>query len=129
MRDPVFTTQAGGIKAEAYHAGKADDKRIKVQNNWRSGDTQVRSRTVLYCAMPEPVLHLVLAHPGAHPAQSAGCPQIVSHHQSRPEHLRSAFTRDRSLFPHMTFPPPQIVPAPGPTLTLTQLLHLSFCAR
>ena len=34
--------QAGGIKAEAYHAGKADDKRIKVQNNWRSGNTQVR---------------------------------------------------------------------------------------
>ena len=33
--------QAGGIKAEAYHAGKADNKRIKIQNNWRSGNTQV----------------------------------------------------------------------------------------
>jgi len=46
--------QAGGIKAEAYHAGKADDKRIKVQNNWRSGNTQVR-----FCTAPETDFHLV----------------------------------------------------------------------
>jgi len=62
MRDPVSVAQAGGIKAEAYHAGKADDKRIKVQNNWRSGDTQVR-----LCAAPDTVLQLISACPNTTP--------------------------------------------------------------